>query len=58
MVHLHVIDHEIVDFFGIDDSADSGEQFLQKGLFHRVEKRDFFVHRQIGIIGVVPFGVE
>ena len=51
VVHLHVVDHQVVDLLRVDDIADAVQQFALVGLLHRVDEGDFFIDDEKGVVG-------
>ena len=58
MVHFHVIHYQVVDLPGVDYLAYALDEVIFERLLDRIEKRDFFVYCQVGVIsGPIRSGV-
>lgn len=56
MIHLDVVDHQVVDLGGIDDGADAVQQVVLVRPLDRVEQGDLVVDDQKGVVGCPPVG--
>lgn len=45
-----MIYHEVIYAFGVDYPAYIFDQVIFEGLLDRIEKRDFFIYYEIGVI--------
>jgi len=51
MVHLHMVDDQVVDLGGIDDLVQVVEQVALEADLDGVEQGDLLVHHQKGVVG-------
>jgi len=56
MIHLDVVDHQVVDLLGVDDGADPAQQFIEVRMLDRIEQGDLFIDDQVGVVGGAPVG--